>query len=298
MTHPGTDVLAEFRAGLITGHRGDRIAAHLAGCQQCRATDAQLAGMPALLAAGPPPVMPADVAQRLDQVLAAEVAHRDQAERVPHSDPPQVPTPRWHRRRGFRWPPLRVLAPVAVVVVFVAGVVFAVSRPGSSEYMGPDSSTAAGSAGQSVAAGAAPKAQAPEQGNPAQGSPAQGSTAQGTLPSPDRQGQPVSFVYVASRTDFAPATLTSQLERELARTPAAAGTVQAMPDAVRGCVARVAPGASVVRVETARYQGQPATVIFTHNGQVTRAVITSPDCSGTSGHVVAAANLPAGISGP
>jgi hypothetical protein len=298
MTHPGTDVLAEFRAGLITGHRGDRISAHLADCQQCRATDARLAGMPALLSAGPPPVMPADVAQRLDQVLAAEVAHRDQAERAADSAPPQVPAPRRRRRRGFRWPPLRVLAPVAVVVVFVAGVVFAVSRPGSSEYMGPDSSTAAGSAGQSVAAGAAPKAQAPEQGSPEQGSPAQGSAAQGTLPSPDRQGQPVSFVYVASRTDFAPATLTSQLERELARTPAAAGTVQAMPAAVRGCVARVAPGASVVRVETARYQGQPATVIFTQNGQVTRAVITSPDCSGTSGHVVAAANLPAGISGP
>ena len=104
MTHPGTDVLAEFRAGLITGHRGDRIAAHLAGCEHCRVTDARLTELPALLAAGPPPVMPPDVAQRLDQVLAAEVAHRDQAERVPHSDPPKAATP---RRRGER----RALSP-------------------------------------------------------------------------------------------------------------------------------------------------------------------------------------------
>ena len=32
MTHLDTDVLAEFRAGLITGRRGARITAHLAGC--------------------------------------------------------------------------------------------------------------------------------------------------------------------------------------------------------------------------------------------------------------------------
>ena len=35
MTHPDTDVLAEFRAGLITGRRGARITAHLAGCARC-----------------------------------------------------------------------------------------------------------------------------------------------------------------------------------------------------------------------------------------------------------------------
>ena len=35
MTHPDTDVLAEFRAGLITGRRGARITAHLGGCERC-----------------------------------------------------------------------------------------------------------------------------------------------------------------------------------------------------------------------------------------------------------------------
>ena len=32
MTHPDPEVLAEFRAGLITGRRGARISAHLAAC--------------------------------------------------------------------------------------------------------------------------------------------------------------------------------------------------------------------------------------------------------------------------
>ena len=39
MTHLDTDVLAEFRAGLITGRRGATIAAHLAGCDRCTALD-------------------------------------------------------------------------------------------------------------------------------------------------------------------------------------------------------------------------------------------------------------------
>ena len=76
MTHLDTDVLAEFRAGLITGRRGARITAHLAGCERCTALDEQLAGVRSLLASVPAPAMPDSVAQRLDTVLAAEVAQR------------------------------------------------------------------------------------------------------------------------------------------------------------------------------------------------------------------------------
>src|SRR5216683_1851771 len=73
MTHLGTDVLAEFRAGLITGRRGAKISAHLADCDHCAALDDRLAGVSALLASVPAPVMPDRVAQRLDTVLAAAV---------------------------------------------------------------------------------------------------------------------------------------------------------------------------------------------------------------------------------
>ena len=83
MTHLDTDVLAEFRAGLITGRRGARIAAHLAGCGRCTALDEQLAGVRSLLASVPAPAMPDSVARRLDTVLAAEVAQRDTAEERP-----------------------------------------------------------------------------------------------------------------------------------------------------------------------------------------------------------------------
>jgi len=281
MTHPGTDVLAEFRAGLITGHRGDRIAAHLAGCEQCTAVDAQLAGLPALLAAIPPPAVPPNVAQRLDQVLAAEVAHRDEAERAPQHAPPRLAGASRRRiRRGFRLPSLRVLTPIAAAAAILAAGGYGLSQLSSGDTA--SSSAAAGSAASSVAVSTAPKAQA--------------LTPQGTAG--NHQEQPISFVYLTSHTDFGPATLTRQLEEDLGEAPAAAGAVAVMPAAVRGCVAHVASGDSIIRVETARYQGQATTVIFTRNGQADRALITSPDCSGTSGHVVATRNLPAGISGP
>ena len=103
MTHLDTDVLAEFRAGLITGRRGARITAHLGGCERCTALDEQLAGVRSLLASVPAPAMPDSVAQRLDTVLAAEVAQRnaaqratvqgDQAERAGGDGTPNPPRP-------------------------------------------------------------------------------------------------------------------------------------------------------------------------------------------------------------
>src|SRR5512142_2059014 len=77
MTHLEAEVLAEFRAGLITGRRGARITAHLAGCDRCTALGYQLAGVSALLASVPLPVMPDSLAHRLDTVLAAEAARPD-----------------------------------------------------------------------------------------------------------------------------------------------------------------------------------------------------------------------------
>src|SRR6516165_3200499 len=53
MTHPDSEVLAEFRAGLVTGRRGARISAHLAACARCTGVCDQLAEISALLAAVP-----------------------------------------------------------------------------------------------------------------------------------------------------------------------------------------------------------------------------------------------------
>ena len=81
-SHLDPDVLAEYRAGLITGRRRRVIAAHLAGCARCAAAGEELTELSALLAAIPVQTMPDSVAQRLDAALAAEVAHKHEAERA------------------------------------------------------------------------------------------------------------------------------------------------------------------------------------------------------------------------
>jgi len=166
MTHLDTDVLAEFRAGLITGRRGARIAAHLAGCGRCTTLDEQLAGVSSLLASVSAPAMPDSVARRLDMVLAAEVAQRDtaqreavlqdRAERADGDSARESPAPRRPGgNRGFRLLALRVLAPAAAVVVLAAGG-YGLSRINLGSSTG--SSASAGSAAQGAVPSAAASA--------------------------------------------------------------------------------------------------------------------------------------------
>ncbi len=122
MTHADTDLLAEFRAGLIAGRRGRRIGAHVAGCDRCAALGDRLAGVSALLAGVPPPVMPPSVARRLDAVLAAEAERKADPERAGGDGlADRAADARPARHRGFRLVQVGLLAPAAAVVLAAAG---------------------------------------------------------------------------------------------------------------------------------------------------------------------------------
>lgn len=157
MAHLDTGVLAEFRAGLITGRRGARIAAHLAGCDRCAGLDDKLAGVSALLASVPVPPMPDRVAQRLDGVLAAERA-KDRYRKRAHgaSAREAEAATRRHPNRASRLLALRVLAPVAVVLLAATG--YGVSRIVSDPASKPAYSTA-GSAAKAAHRAAGPIAE-------------------------------------------------------------------------------------------------------------------------------------------
>jgi hypothetical protein len=270
LTHPDTDVLAEFCAGLVTGRRAAMITAHLAGCARCTGLADELAGVSALLAAVPAPAMPDRVAQRLDTALAAEVAHRNDSERARGDRPRDRATGRpWAGSGGFRRISLRVLAPAAAVVLVAAGG-YVLSRHGSSAQL-PGASSAAAPARNTTSApryAAAPKAAA--------------GTAGGTTPQSQRRS---------------PAgTLTRQLEADL-RVPVTARTAHVASPSVRACVHRVAGSAAVLRVESAHLAGQPVTVIVTRTGQADDEVqLAGPGCSASSSHVLATATVPPGIS--
>lgn len=307
MAHLDAEVLAEFRAGLITGRRGASITAHLAACDRCTARGDQLAGVSALLAAVPVPAMPGLVAQRLDTVLAAEAARltaeaaspdhaeRARADRPGHRATGHRRTPRpGFRRPSFRLLSARVLAPAAVVLLAAGG--YGLSRAIGPGGQAATSSAAAGSAA-SAPVKAAPSAASAVAG-PAQtrvngpaSAPVRG--AQGTVPRP-QQITSVNFTLVASTTNFAPATLKRQVENELGRAALAegSGTAQPVTPQLRACVQNLTHGVGLIRVESARFAGQPATLVVARKGPDEVAWIAGPDCSATSRDVLATTSVP------
>ncbi|MGH3149120.1 MAG: hypothetical protein ACRDOB_00095 [Streptosporangiaceae bacterium] len=278
-THPDSDVLAEFRAGLVTGRRGKQVAAHLAACDRCTALDRQLAEVGSLLAAAPPPALPDGLAERLDTVLAAELARQDEAERAgagQSGHPVKRPRPAGNGR--WRLVALRMLAPAAAIVVLAAGG-YGLSRLSSS----PSSST---TASRPVPAASSAHAR-----------PAIGAGG-GSVPRPAFMPSRAFDLYTSS-TDFQRATLGRQLAAEVVR-PAATRPPQTPPAQLVGCVNRVtqkvSPGTPRL-VENARFQGQPATVIVARSGAGYRAWMLAPGCSASSYHVLDTTTLP-GISAP
>ncbi|HLK78258.1 MAG TPA: hypothetical protein VKU77_31985 [Streptosporangiaceae bacterium] len=285
--HLESDVLAEYQAGLVTGRRRASIASHLAACAQCAGLSGQLAEVSVLLAAAPVPAMPADVARRLDTVLAAEAAQRHSAERAVDDSPPHRasnPRSRGPRRRwDLRLVTQRILLPAAAVLVLAAG------GFGLSRVTGSSSSSSA--AEGSVAAPASTFA---------------GPAAGAAVPSSQTHAVPAieaprNFPVVNSTTDYQRATLRQQLETELRRhTGRALGPQALAPGSLRGCVQRVTAGTvpgTLVLVERAHFQGQPAIVIVAVQGDHDAAWVVASGCSASSAHILATATLP-GTSAP
>ena len=303
MTHPDTDVLAEFRAGLITGRRGARITAHLGGCERCTALDEQLAGVRSLLASVPAPALPDSVAQRLDTVLAAEVAQRnaagraaaraetaprDQAERA-GGDGAREPsaTRRPGGNRGFRLLALRVLAPAAAVVVLGAGV-YGLSHLNLGSSSSSGASSTAGGAVRSAPSATAGAASAGHVNRPAA--------------APPRAAVPggiarAGFFLVTGQRNLTQANLAQQVRAALL-VPASARRTQTPTPQLRGCVAKLADGRTVELVESVHFEGRPAILVVARTGAEDTAWIAAPGCSDTNSHVLATTTLPSGISGP
>ena len=290
MTHLDSDVLAEFRAGLISGRRGAGIAAHLDGCARCASLDDQLAGVSALLASVPAPALPDQVAQRLDTVLAAEAAAAGAArdnhpERAGRDGAGGSAAPRRPRgNRGFRLLALRVLAPAVGVVLLAAGV-FGLIRLSGSSTSSSAASSAEGSAAQATV-GARPGS---GRANPSARSP-----VEGAVPGPQRS---TDFSVVTSQVSFTRAGFRQQVERALAVTPAA--SAERPPSArIRACVQNLAGHGALIRVQSASYEGQPATLVAIRTSSGGTAWIAGKNCSATTRDVLDTTSLPPGIYGP
>ncbi|MBW8487062.1 hypothetical protein [Actinomadura parmotrematis] len=70
--HLDYDTLADLAEGLLADDRAASVNAHLDACADCRDRSADLADVSRLLAEAPVPAMPAELASRIDQAIAAE----------------------------------------------------------------------------------------------------------------------------------------------------------------------------------------------------------------------------------
>ena len=227
--------------------------------------------------------MPDSVAQRLEVVLAAEVRRRNYPERA-HVD--RLGESRAHDRpaakRGFRLATWRVLVPVGAAAVLLAGGGYGLSHlvggPGSPQT----SSAAAGSAANAVgstASAAGSGANAASRANPPEAAP-----LYPAAPSAHSQLEP-------QNQGVSPATLRQHVEAEL-RLPPASRPTKATSSRVQGCIHLLAASAPLQLVESARFEGQPATIIVARTGQDNTVWVAGPDCSATSRDVLDAITVP------
>lgn len=282
------------------------MAAHLPGCPQCAETDEQLAGVSTILAASQAPPMPAGLAGRIQAALAAEAASRAAGEashpagaadgigagRLPLAgsaagagrdgtgNAPSRP-PREHRHRQPRsWLTLRVAAVTAAVAVIAGGGYGVAQVLSRGTNTGGSSSAAAGSPEHAAASSQA------------------GSGSAGSRLAPSAASIRHLNV-VASRTNYQPQQLTSQVQEVLGRygqpgpRPKAAGKNQlpssfgSMVTTLPACVQRVSGGHTPKLVDLASYQGQRAAVIMLPAAQhQVRVVVVGPGCSATASDVL------------
>ena len=292
--HVDADTLAELNAGLISGKRATRIHAHLAGCQHCARLSAGLTEIAALLASAPSPAMPETVTRRLNAVLAQEAAERSvrTAERPSgHSAPAAAAgrvlsfrsAPRG-RRTGVASPvAARAFAAAAAFCVVAGGAYAAVELTGGGPS--PSGHSQAGPALHS------PKASVPG-AQPFLGEPLAGGSNGTSI---------LSFHVTDSGVDYETASLSSQIKAELshraANGPEQSSGAKALhaPSAQQyGCVMDVTGDIEPALVDSARYNGHPATIIaLAHIGnQVSQAWVVGPSCSADNTDILAHVTLP------
>ncbi|HEY7264522.1 MAG TPA: hypothetical protein VH589_23950 [Trebonia sp.] len=278
--HPDATALAEYQAGLTSGARGRRLAAHVASCARCASVGDQLTAVSSALATAPAPPMPDAVESRIAAALAAEADRTTEATpdtpapraagaapggprhdapggRSPSSGGSRSPGTSRHDpagpgRRGRRssrgarrFRPAMVLSGAAAAVLIGVAVVLGLTHLPSSSS---SSSAASGSA-----------ASAPSRPEVAGGeAPANGARE------PAASAPNASFVLTTSGTRYQPATLTTQVRAKMAAQSHASGEAlsgRSVSRTLAACVLHLTGNVRPSLVDRATYQGKPAYVI-------------------------------------
>jgi hypothetical protein len=283
--HVDAEALALCREGMLGRRATARVRAHLSSCSRCAEIDAGLAAVPALLALTGAPPMPAELATRLEAIIAAEATARAADAGVPAaaSAPGDSPASGVHPLRGRPGGARKVLAFAAAAVVVVGG--------GGGYLLSrlPSGSGASSSSAAAPATAEGPAARAGAQPNAVTGG---GLTviSSGTDYRPGRLAAQVATVLARYAAPVAGAHMSAPASQTPAsQTPAKQVQQPSRIAALPGCVARIAAGRQPRLVDESRYDGRPATIIvLAGTGRAPAQVwVVGPACSAGHSDVVA-----------
>jgi hypothetical protein len=301
--HPDAEAIARYQAGLLSGSRGRRLAAHVAGCARCASVSDQLARVGPALVSVPATPMPDAVERQITAALAVEAATRPAGASPAGAQPADARPRRLRRLRRPRVHRLRLALAVvpAVACLLLGGLVYMLSQLTSSPSSSSAASAgAAASAPSAFASAAHGTASAPSSASGL--APAAGTPAFGTGLKPLDSG-PVPFVVVESGTAYHKGTLGAQVRGELnvstsqspGRSPAAGGNRPAGGGArlapsqgLVGCVRHLTGSTHPRLVDLATYQGQPAYVIAVTG----RVWVVGLGCTASHPALITSAPLP------
>ncbi len=298
--HASTDQLASLAVGELRSRKAARITAHVAGCAQCTHVSQELAEVPVVLAAAPYPPLPHTVDVRIEAALRIEVNQRLSI--APGSEAHRRDLPvRSRRQRGWTTRGGWHLPGLSVSATRLVGAAGALALIGGGGYLLASNLPAGVGTSSSSSASVPNQAQTLTQGPSV------------TYGSPGSQHTVDS---VSSSTNFQPSQLRSQAlgayhEAELkgeagtsssggasaptTMTPlnnsaAAAGGAGSR---LAGCMDAIGAGRTVLLIDNARYDGQPATITIIAGTATSQAevVVTASTCSASSPDVLARAPL-------
>jgi hypothetical protein len=267
--HASAEDLAGLDLDALTPRKAARVRGHVASCVECTQLSVNVSVVPTLLASVPYPAMPPSLATQLDAALAREGVQG--LTNAPATEAGRRDLPARHARKvraDWHLPRMSVLgtrlvaAAGALVIVGVGGYEIATHAAGNS------SGSATSSAGSASLPSVRQMTLGPtvQYGGPAAAKTVQTIHANTNFTHADLATQAIAAVRVAKLEGATSAPANG------AAAPSASGTfasnnpvrAQALPPAgVSSCLDGVVGSQPVQLVETARYEGHPATIIVT-----------------------------------
>ncbi|MGK5558223.1 anti-sigma factor family protein [Actinomadura kijaniata] len=255
--HIDYDTLADLAEGLLEDDQAASVNAHLDTCAECRERSADLADVSRILAEAPVPSMPADLASRIDSAIAAESLNNATVVSL-------------EQRRGRRhW---RILSAAAATVVVLGG----------GAVVGKAALDGARDEGQASATRTTPLLDGGEQqASPKGAVPSAPSGDQAEKTQRTFAAHAPSFGVARTGTHYRAATLGAQVNGLLGKGNEARLEPR-RPDAkLAECVASVTGGKAPVLVDSATFEGSPATVVVLNGARPGQwdVWVVGPDCS-------------------